>query len=223
MSTIAASLLVLSTQSFAEVSVTITGASDYLFNGVSQTDEKPALQGSIDWSNNAGWYAGLWGSNVDFGDDTNAEIDYYLGFSQSIDQHFWYDVGVAHYTYVGGDNSSDINYTEPYFALGYQNTQIKTWYSNDYAGTKAAHYVLALMHSIEISKDLTINLQVDRSTSLDDDLFVWDDNDDSYLHYKTEAAFNWQGIDISLSLEKTDLSYDDDIKVLGTISYTFGS
>lgn len=214
-------LLSYSTPSAAEVAVTLTGASDYLFNGVSQTDEKPAIQGSLDWSNKFGWYAGIWGANVDFGDDTKAEVDYYLGYSQSIDKNFWYEVGLAHYTYLGDSNSSDINYSEPYFALGYQSTQIKAWYANDYAGTDAAHYIVAVMHSIEINNNLTLNLQIDQSKSLDKKLFAWDDDDDSYLHYKTEAAFNWQDLAFTLSIEKTDLSYDDDVKLFASVSYTF--
>ncbi len=214
-------LALISFQSAADLSATVTAASDYLFNGVSQTDEKPAIQGSIDWANQQGWYAGSWGSSVDFGDDTDAEVDYYAGFSQSLNQDFFYDAGLAHYTYVGGGNSSVLNYTEVYFALGYQSTQLKAWYTSDYAGTDAGHYIVALSHSIDISEQLTLSLQIDRSTSLDENKFVWDVNDDSYIHLKSEAAFSWQNFAFSLALEKTDLDYDDDVKVLGTVSYTF--
>ena len=217
---VASSLM--SYQSHAEVSVTITAASDYLFNGISQTDENPAIQGSIDWSNEFGWYAGSWASNVDFGDDTDAEIDYYGGFSNSINDDMFYDVGVAHYTYIGGGGSSDINYTEFYLALGYQSTQIKAWYTNDYAGTDAGHYILALSHSFSINDNVSLTFQIDRSTSLDDDKFEWDTNDDSYMHAKAETAFSWQSLDFTVSVEKTDLDYDDDVKLLGTVSYTFG-
>jgi len=208
-------------QSKAEVSVTITGASDYLFNGVSQTDEKPAIQGSIDWSNQHGWYVGSWASNVDFGEGTDAEIDYYGGFANNLNSDFSYDIGLAHYTYVGGDNSSDYNYTEIYFSLAYQSTQIKAWYTNDYAGTEAGHYIVALSHSLKLTEQVDLTLQVDRSTSLDEDRFSWDANDDSYLHAKAELGFSWKDIAFTLSAEKTDLDYDDDVKLLGTISYTF--
>ena len=133
------SSVLFSSQSMAEVSVTLTAASDYLFNGISQTDENPAIQGSIDWANAQGWYVGSWASNIDFGDETDAEIDYYGGFSNSINDDVYYDVGLAHYTYIGGGDSSDINYTEVYLAIGYQSTEIKAWYANDYAGTDAGH------------------------------------------------------------------------------------
>lgn len=215
------SCLFVSSYSHADVSVTVTAASDYLFNGISQTDENPAIQASLDWANEQGWYAGSWASNVDFGDETDAEIDYYGGFSNSINQDFSYDVGLAYYSYVGSSESSDINYTEVYLAVGYQATQVKAWYTDDYAGTDAGHYIIALSHTFDITEQATLTFQIDRSTSLDDDKFTWDTNEDSYIHAKAETAFSWQSVDFTLGVEKTDLNYDDDVKVLGTASYTF--
>ncbi len=47
-------------------SFSATGTSDYVFRGISQTENEPAIQGAI----NIGYgivYAGIWASNVDFG------------------------------------------------------------------------------------------------------------------------------------------------------------
>ena len=38
--------------------------SQYIFRGVSQTNEKPAVQGGFDLGHKSGLYAGVWGSNV---------------------------------------------------------------------------------------------------------------------------------------------------------------
>ena len=46
-------------------SFAITGTSDYVFRGISQTDNDPTIQGAI----NVGYgifYAGVWGSGLDF-------------------------------------------------------------------------------------------------------------------------------------------------------------
>ncbi len=57
---------------------------DYVFRGISQTDQNPAVQASLDASYGI-FYIGMWGSNVDFGagpagqDIANVEIDYYAG------------------------------------------------------------------------------------------------------------------------------------------------
>ena len=45
-------------------SITVGGTSDYVFRGVSLTNEDPAAQGSIDVSYGI-FYAGAWASNVD--------------------------------------------------------------------------------------------------------------------------------------------------------------
>lgn len=47
---IALPFTVLSTTAAANWSTTITAASDYTFNGVSQTDNDPALQASLDYA-----------------------------------------------------------------------------------------------------------------------------------------------------------------------------
>jgi len=214
-------LLANMTIAYADVSSTATLASDYLFNGVTQTDEKPALQLSLDWSGEKGVYAGTWASNVDFGDDTDMELDGYLGVSNSLTDNAWYDIGLAYYAYLGGSNSSDINYYEPYLALGYKDTSIKFWYSPDYAGTDAKHYIIALMHSIKINEQFSINLQVDKSESLDDDLFSWEEGDKNYIHWKSEGVYHWQGIDFSLGIEGTDLDSYGDTRVVAKISHTF--
>lgn len=73
--------------------------SDYVFRGVSQTQEDPAIQGGIDATYGIG-YAGVWASNVDFGaDDPTAEIDLYAGVRPTIGDTSL-DLGVLYYGYV---------------------------------------------------------------------------------------------------------------------------
>ncbi len=135
----------------AEWSSTVTLASDYLFNGVSQTDEKPALQASLDWAGDSGWYAGAWASNVDFGDDTNLEVDLYAGFYQDINDNVGLDLGVAQYTYHGASYSDEGNYAEAYMLWAIGNTELNFWYAWDYFGTGAGHYIVMLNHTIPIT------------------------------------------------------------------------
>ena len=57
-------------------SATLTFATDYLFRGVSQTDNKAAVQGSFDYKHPIGAYLGIWGSNVDdYVSKGNVELD----------------------------------------------------------------------------------------------------------------------------------------------------
>lgn len=45
--------------------------SQYIFRGLTQTNGKPALQGGADYSHSSGFYAGVWGSNVSWFEETN--------------------------------------------------------------------------------------------------------------------------------------------------------
>ena len=68
-----------SAQSDVKVAWNVGVVSDYIFRGFSQTGEDPAIQGGVDLTSGS-FYAGAWASNVDFGDDTDAEIDVYGGY-----------------------------------------------------------------------------------------------------------------------------------------------
>lgn len=95
--------------------------SDYLFRGVSQTNEEPAVQGGIEYAADSGFYAGAWGSNVSWLSDlstdeapisSDVELDGYLGYRGKFgESEIGYDVGALYYWYPGdyppGFNSAD--------------------------------------------------------------------------------------------------------------------
>jgi uncharacterized protein (TIGR02001 family) len=90
---------------------------DYVFRGISQTDENPAVQASIDAAYGI-FYLGMWGSNVDFGagpagqDIANIEIDYYGGIAPTW-QGISFDIGGIYYTYPGAyDPGTEFDYFE---------------------------------------------------------------------------------------------------------------
>ena len=77
--------------------------SNYVWRGATQSDGKPVLQGSIGLATEKGFYANAWGSQVDYNDDTTAEIDLTVGFSNDINETISYDVGYVRYSYLGDD------------------------------------------------------------------------------------------------------------------------
>jgi len=132
-------LLATASAANAELTGTVTATSDYNWRGITQTSQDPALQGSIDYSMENGFYVGAWASNVDFGDccDESAEVDLYAGFSGG-DAVTW-DVGFIYYWYPGAD---DLDYPEVYVGLGYEWFEAKLWYSSDFANySEQAWYV----------------------------------------------------------------------------------
>ena len=82
----------------ADVSSNVSASSNYLFRGVTQTDGAAAVQGGLDYEHASGFYAGGWGSNVDFGDGSSYELDLYAGFSGSVEE-LGYDVGYIYWVY----------------------------------------------------------------------------------------------------------------------------
>lgn len=98
----AAASIALSGAAMAEelkLSYNVGVASDYVFRGVSQTQEDPQIFGGVDLTYGLG-YAGVWASNVDFGaDDPSAEIDLYAGVKPTIGDTSL-DLGVLYYGYV---------------------------------------------------------------------------------------------------------------------------
>jgi len=100
-----------------DLSATAAFTTDYVFRGISQTQDGPAVQASLDASYGI-FYLGAWGSNIDFGgndfgaDIANIEIDYYGGIAPMW-QGFSFDIGGIYYTYPGAyDPGGDFNYFE---------------------------------------------------------------------------------------------------------------
>ena len=86
-------------------SSTISLTTDYVYRGISSTNEGPAIQASLDWVYN-GFYLGVWGSNTRYS-DAGIEIDYYGGYSWEW-QGMSFDAGALYYNYPGEDaNRSD--------------------------------------------------------------------------------------------------------------------
>ena len=85
----------------------ITLTSDYVFRGVSQTDENPAVQGGFDVSGDL-LYAGVWGSNANYG-DASGEFDVYVGLTKDLGS-MSVDIGAVHYDYPGNSSNNCIPY-----------------------------------------------------------------------------------------------------------------
>jgi uncharacterized protein (TIGR02001 family) len=79
--------------------------SQYRFRGIDQTWGKPAIQGGVDLATPAGFYAGLWGSNVSGNSypGGSLELDYYAGYNGKISDDWSYTVGGYGYWYPGAN------------------------------------------------------------------------------------------------------------------------
>ena len=88
----------------AEFESNVALSSDYIWRGMTQTAEEPAISGGFDIAGESGLYFGTWASNVEFGDGAALELDWYAGYANELDNGFSYDIGYLAYTYPGEDS-----------------------------------------------------------------------------------------------------------------------
>jgi uncharacterized protein (TIGR02001 family) len=210
-SLIVLSLLSAAPLTMAEVSGTATVVSDYVFRGVSQSAENVAVQVSLDYGHESGFYAGAWGSNVDFGPagedfDESIEIDYYLGFANSIgDSGIDYDVSYLYYSYPGADES--IDYGEFMLGASYGSFSAQYAYADDFFGGDTASQYISGAYDFSLPQDFTLTLQA--GYSFDD---AWEDFDGEYSDYSLTLAKTVNDFDLSLAYIDTDNSDVNTVK-----------
>jgi len=221
-------LLIVSSGALADLSATVNLASDYTFNGVSQTTNNPALQASLDYAASDGFYLGTWASTIDFGsaEDTNLEWDAYLGKYFQLNEKVGLDTGIAYYSYHGDSASTSYNYPEAYAKFAYNSSvgdsELNFWYSWDYFGLNVGHYIAMVAHTIEVAPGHRIKASFDRSTSRDENKWAWHKSD-AYNHIRLEYITSYQGFDLNLALEDTSMNIDTaDARIVFSVSRTFG-
>lgn len=95
----------LSLPAFANVSANVTFSSDYIWRGMTQTDG-PAMSGGFDFESENGFYAGIWGSNVNFNDGAGSELDYYFGYGFEVG-NVGIDLGYVAFDYPQNNTGLD--------------------------------------------------------------------------------------------------------------------
>ena len=114
--------------------------SQYVFRGLTQTNEKPAVQGGFDLSHKSGFYVGTWASNISWLSDATPSVsaslewDFYGGYKGSLPADFGYDLGALYYWYPGNYDQAPSGYTKPnttelYAALTWKFLSLKYSYS----------------------------------------------------------------------------------------------
>jgi uncharacterized protein (TIGR02001 family) len=211
----------------AEVTGTVTATSDYDFRGITQTAQGPALQGSIDYSHESGFYAGAWGSNVDFcskydsGEacDADVEVDLYAGWRGG--ETVSYDLGAVYYSYPG---ASDINFPEIYAAATYKWVTGKIWYSWDFGGSSDSAQYYQLDANIPLPANFSIGLHGGYS-----DGTYW--GGDNYFDWSAGVTYTLSHFTLNLKwVDGSDLkslndTFDDvnssDARAIFSVSTTF--
>jgi uncharacterized protein (TIGR02001 family) len=83
----------------AEVSFNVAATSNYVWRGATQSADASALQGGIDYSNEAGFALGAWQSSI----ENDTETDYYGSYTFSLSDSVSLDAGFIDYDYSNDD------------------------------------------------------------------------------------------------------------------------
>ncbi|MCL4758048.1 MAG: TorF family putative porin [Rhodocyclaceae bacterium] len=189
----------------ANVSIT----SDYTYRGISQTNQRPALQGGFDYAHDSGFYAGFWGSNVSWLSDADPdvsnslELDVYAGYAGEIGP-LGYDVGLLQYYYPGKYPSG---FTKPHTLEGYVGL---SW---EFLSFKYSHAFTNLFgfeksrgsqyYELGFEYPLTDSLMLDAHYG-----YQRIRNADSYSDWKLGVTQGLGGFDIGLHYVDTDIRHD---------------
>lgn len=197
--------LVVGSVQAAEVSGTFGFTSDYRSRGISQTAGDAAIQGSLDAGFDNGVYIGAWGSNVDFGDDANLEVDYYIGYGSDINDSLSYDVSFNYYTYPGYD-AADSDYAELIGGLYFGDLAATFAFANDYANLGESAQYVALDYSIVINDDISIDLHAGHSFG-----DYWGKADiEDYQDMSVTVSGSAMGLDLSAALLANNIDSADE-------------
>jgi len=195
-------------------SVTIWLTTDYVDRGLSNTDEGPAVQASLDWTYK-GFYLGVWGSNTSYS-DADIEIDYYGGYAWDW-KGLSLDVGVLYYYYPGEDanrgdgldpdGGQEADYWETSFAVSHEFevglspiATLTYFYSPDFFGEDGTAHALKGDLQLSLPYEFKLGLETGYQDVAGDKLSTGYD----YLWWRIGMSRDIAGFNLDLSYHEVD-------------------
>ena len=196
--------------------------SDYRFRGVSHSDRRAAVQGSIQVAHASGLYAGVWGSSMDADTPVNggadAEINFYGGYNRKIDA---LTLGGGWHYYVYPDHDSGpyarqyANIMEGFVSAAYDFGPVTASAELDYAPKQKS-----LATSLEPGEPKQDNVYIQGSVSgaipgtpimlsglvghtFGPSYLTY--TEDNYTNWQVTAAYTWKMLTLSVSYVDTNI------------------
>jgi uncharacterized protein (TIGR02001 family) len=211
------------------LSATTAFTTDYIFRGISNTNQGPAVQPELDLTYGM-FYAGMWGSNTASGD--GVEIDYYGGITPT-----WgpvtFDIGVLEYTYPGATSEADYfelktgaSYSPGAWTLGVRNYWAPD-FSNVFGNGDAIEGSLAYAFSGKLfnffSPSVSGDVGFQSLEKIASDYTYWDAGLTLGFMDRWSADVRYYDTDYSGAqcVAYSDEAHNCDARVVGTIKATF--
>lgn len=160
-----------------DFSFNLGAATDYVWRGVSQTDENFQVSGGVDTTLWGVGYAGAWISNVDFGNSTDAELDLYAGVKPQVGP-VTLDLGVIYYGYLNAPSNSNQDFVEWKLAgsapIGPATVGAAVYWSDDFFGNTGNATYVELNGSVPVAEKITVSGAVGhQNVDYDGDYTTW--------------------------------------------------
>jgi uncharacterized protein (TIGR02001 family) len=194
-----------------DYSASVVFGTDYVFRGISLTDEEFAVQGTLDIRSSTGLYVGAFASNVDFndGDEANTELDYYGGYAGKITQRLGYNLNATYSTFPGADDDLHYDNFEVSPSLTYEVGEFYLHggvvYSPDYFGNSGDAFYYDSNLEWGLPYAVTLGLHGGYQTVQENDTFGVQDYADWAVTLKKAIL----GFEAAVSYVNTNLDKDD--------------
>jgi uncharacterized protein (TIGR02001 family) len=201
----------------AETTANISLVSDYVFRGVSLSDNGPAIQGGFDWTSGV-FYAGTWASSL----SEDMEIDVYGGFTPTTGPVEW-NIGAIAYFYPGADDDlAEYDYIEFVVAGSMSLTEQFSVGAGVYVapenwGDTGASVYYEINGAYQPMEALSFSAAYGNQTIEDPDGPFGPTPEDNYNTWNIGGAYALHGFSLDLRYHDTDIDEGSAIE-----AYTYG-
>jgi uncharacterized protein (TIGR02001 family) len=209
----------LSAPTFAagELSANASVTNNYIWRGLTQTENEAAVQGGIDYADDSGFYVGTWTSNVNYGpsDVYSYEHDVYGGYAFDVGGVSW-DVGLLYYNY---DKAAEFDFLEGYLTMGIGAFSLGAWVLLDTEAEEGdgqdfgagSTYYISADYGFEVGNGIEMGLHVGYHDG--DFAEAFNGTDDGYFDYNislSKGGFGFMITDTNASGPASEGGYDND-------------
>ena len=194
----------------AEQSAFAAVTSDYVFRGISYSNDGIAVQGGYDIKqskDDMGWYAGTFVSTVGDISSDGFEVDLFGGWKGAINKNLGYAVGGAFYKYTDNNFANDI--TEIYAGVNYETAYLKIFSGDVNAGGSYNYIDLGATFVVMTDIDLSVHYGRYSSSAFD------------YNDFSASMSMDVKGFDLGLGLTYEDLTKNNNLKFIATVTKNF--
>ncbi|NNP69121.1 TorF family putative porin [Acinetobacter sp. Ac_5812] len=185
------------------VSGSLAFLTEYYWRGTTQTQGKPAVQGTLRADHDSGLYAQLFASNIQLDIGSSIEFDYYLGYDYQFNDHLKLNLQYLDVNYPGEDKTLPRVDFEEYsiglFASGLLNQQdqlnLSFYYSPDYTleTGKMLRYEVGYRYPVADQWHAYAQAAYNQFSSNEAYELLWATDEKKHFYdYKVGVDFNYQ-------------------------------